>query len=128
MPYPLNRDIPETDVRRWAMLCHLGGLASLTMFPLANVALPVIFWLAKRQDHPYIEVQGREAINFQISMLLYGVTLGLAVYILKVILIGYLFFWVPALIFILQVAGSIIGAIRAYDGEDFRYPLILRFL
>ncbi len=61
-------------------------------------------------------------------MVLYGVTLGAAVLILKIILIGYLFFWVPVLVVIVQLAGSVIGAIRAYDGENFRYPLILRFL
>lgn len=128
MPHSLDRDIPESDARLWAMFCHLGGLATLIPFPLANIIVPLIVWLAKRHDHPYIDEQGRESVNFQITMVLCLAVIVAAVFILKALLIGYLLIWVPALVPIAQVAGSIVGAIRAYDGEDFRYPLILRFV
>ncbi len=65
----IDRDLPGQETRKWAMLCHLGGLASLVLFPTANVILPLVIWLAKRNTDPYVDEQGREAVNFQISIL-----------------------------------------------------------
>ncbi len=121
-------DLPSQETRKWAMLCHLGGLASLVPFPAANILLPLVIWWTKRATDPYIDEQGREAVNFQITMLIYGVILFVLVYLLKIILIGHLLGWVPFLVMIAQLGGSIVGGIRAHDGEKFRYPLILRFL
>ena len=121
-------DLPDREVRKWAMLTHLGGLASLALFPFAGVVIPLIVWLAKRDNDPYIDEQGRESVNFQISMFLYWIVMCAAVLLLKVILIGHLLIWLPILITIAQAGGCVVGAIRAYDGERFRYPLILRFL
>lgn len=123
-----DRDLPSQETRKWAMLCHLGGLASLVLFPTANIILPLVIWLTKRDTDPYINEQGREAVNFQISMFLYGVLVTGSVLLLKFILIGYLFIWLPLLVVIAQLGGTIVGAIRAHDGENFRYPLILRFI
>ncbi len=124
----IDRDLPGQEIRKWAMLCHMGGLASLVPFPTANIILPLVIWLTKRNTDPYIDEQGREAVNFQISMFLYWALVTAMVVLLKFILIGYLFIWLPFLVIIAQVGGTIIGVIRAHDGENFRYPLILRFL
>ena len=123
-----EHDLPDQETRKWAMLCHLGGLASLVLFPTANIILPLVIWRIKRDIDPYIDEQGREAVNFQITIFLYGVIVGVLVFLLKIILIGYLFIWLPTLVMIAQLGGSIVGGIRAHDGEKFRYPLILRFL
>lgn len=123
-----DHDLPGQETRKWAMLCHLGGLASLVLFPTANIILPLVIWLTKRDTDPYVDEQGREAVNFQISMFLYGALVTAMVFLLKFILIGYLLFWLPLLVVIAQLGGTIVGAIRAHDGENFRYPLILRFL
>ncbi len=123
-----DRDLPSQETRKWAMLCHLGGLASLVLFPTANIILPLVIWLTKRDTDPYVDEQGREAVNFQISMFLYLALATALVFLLKFILIGYLFIWLPLLVVIAQIGGTIVGAIRAHDGENFRYPLILRFI
>jgi len=130
MAFELDRDIPDAEARKWAMLCHLGGLVSLflSVVPASNVVIPFIVWSAKRNEHPYIDVQGREALNFQITMALLGISAWLIIFVLKFIFIGKLLFWVPGLILIAQLGGTVVGAIRAYDGERFRYPLILRFV
>lgn len=129
MPFELDRDIPDADARKWAMLCHLGGLISLVIpMPLANVVIPFIVWQAKRHEHPYIDVQGRESLNFQISIALLAIVAWVVILVLKQVWIGYLLFWVPTLIWIAQLGGTVVGAIRAYDGERFRFPLILRFV
>ncbi len=121
-------DLPGRETRKWEMLFHLGGLASLVIFPSANIILPLVIWLTKRDTDPYVDKQGREAVNFQISIFLYGAFVTAMVFLLKFILIGYLLFWLPLLVVIAQLGGTIVGAIRAHDGENFRYPLILRFL
>ena len=123
-----DHDLPGQETRKWAMLCHLGGLASLVLFPTANIILPLVIWLTKRDTDPYVDEQGREAVNFQISIFLYGALATGLVFLLKFILIGYLFVWLPLLVVIAQLGGTIVGAIRAHDGENFRYPLILRFI
>lgn len=129
MAFELDRDIPDAEARKWAMLCHLGGLVSLFLpIPLSNVVLPFVIWSAKRNDHPYIDVQGREALNFQVTMSLLAISVIATIFILKLIWIGYLLVWMPSLIWIAQLGGTVVGAIRAYDGERFRYPLILRFV
>jgi len=129
MPFELDRDIPDAEARKWAMLCHLGGLASLFIpIPLANVVIPFIVWQAKRNEHPYIDVQGRESFNFQMSIALLAIVVIAAIFVLKLIWIGHLLVWLPTLIWIAQLGGTVVGAIRAYDGERFRFPLILRFV
>lgn len=121
-------DPPATEARRWAMFCHLGGLAWVIPFPLTNIIVPVVIWISKREIDRYVDDQGKEAINFQITMTIYWLVAAVGVYLLKQVLIGYLFFWLPLLIMIAQLGGSVVGAIRAHDGEKFRYPFILRFL
>ena len=56
------------DARMWAMLCHLGGLAALIPFPFAGIVAPLIIWLVKKEDHPFIDESGKEALNFQITI------------------------------------------------------------
>lgn len=52
-PYDYEYDLPERDARTWAMMCHLSGLAILVAPPL-NLVVPLIIWLAKRDEHPFI--------------------------------------------------------------------------
>jgi uncharacterized protein len=128
MPFDLNRPRPDRETCKWAAFCHLGGLASLTFIPLALVAVPFIVWMLRREDHPYIDRQGREAVNFQANMfvilLLAGMLAGVVEYFFWDIF-GWLIFF--PVVFV-QVGGTIIGAIRAYDGEDFQYPCIFRLV
>ncbi|WP_062356671.1 DUF4870 domain-containing protein [Bacillus kwashiorkori] len=87
----------------------------------APVIGPLIIWLFKREDSPYIDYYGREYFNFLISFAIYGIVAG----ILTIILIGIL------LLIILGIASFIIiilGIFKAYEGEKFRIPFIIRFL
>ena len=58
----------DPNERMWAMFCHLGTLA--TWFPFANVIIPMTIWLVKKETSPLVNDQGKEALNFQISMLI----------------------------------------------------------
>ncbi len=64
----------DKDSRMWAMFCHLGGIAGLLpIMPLfGSVILPLILWQVKKEQHTFIDEQGKEALNFQISILIYN--------------------------------------------------------
>ena len=61
-------EIPK-DVRTMAMLCHLLALAGYVI-PFGNIIGPLVMWLVKKEDHPFIDEQGKEALNFQITVAL----------------------------------------------------------
>jgi len=105
---------PSKDERLWAMGCHL--LALVTCF-----VGPLILWLVKREDSAYIDAQGKEAVNFQLSILIYLVACSL----LTFIVIGALLMpvvWLFDLIFV------IIASVKANEGVAYRYPLCIRFI
>lgn len=114
-----NRLLSETE-RTWAMLCHLSAFAGF-FFPFGGTLGPLICWLSKRDESGWVYVNGRNALNFQLSMLLYIV---LAVP-LCFIIIG-----IPiiASLAILKVVCIIIASIKASKGELFRYPLVIPFI
>lgn len=118
----------DRDTRMWGMLCHLGGLTILTGFFGGNILVPLIIWMVKREDHYYIDEQGKEALNFQISMTIYVSVLG-AITIASSILFFPLLILGPLLgiLFVVQLALTVLGAVRANDGISYRYPFTIRF-
>jgi len=128
MPLELDRELPDFEVRRWAMFCHLGGLACFLVPPFGGVVVPLVLWLARRRENAYVDQQGREAVNFQATIMLCYLAAIAIVAILKFVYLGFIFFWLPGLVSVVQVGGIIVGAIKAYDGENFQFPLILRFV
>jgi uncharacterized Tic20 family protein len=113
----------SSDERNWAMFCHLAGLAGfLPVIPLlGNVLGPLVLWLLKREQYPFVDDQGKEALNFQITMLLATIVAG----ILMMVLIGLIL--VPAVI-ITNVVCVILATIRASKGMRYRYPFAIRLI
>jgi len=109
------------EVRKWAMLCHLASLAGLLGNGLGFVLGPLIVWLIKRDEHPYIDEQGKESLNFQLTMLLALI----AAAFLCLIIIGLL---ILPVILLLMVIFPILAAVRTNRGESFRYPLTIRMI
>lgn len=109
------------------MLAHLSALFGL-LVPSFGAALgPLVVWLIKRNDHPAIDAHGKESLNFQLSILLYSWVLYILGGLTAVILIG-----IPILIlgFFLSIAGlamAIYAAVKASNGESYRYPMTIRF-
>jgi len=117
--------LPERE-SFWAMLAHLSiftGYLSFVGFFLG----PIVIWLLKKEDFPGLDAHFKEAINFQISMFLY---LVIAVVVVVLTLGLGLLVAIPVffIVGILDVVFPIIGAIKANDGQLFRYPLSLRFI
>lgn len=114
-----NRVLTESE-RNWAMFCHLSAFAGF-FFPFGAIIGPLICWLSKRDESVWIYMNGRDSLNFQLSVLLY-MTLALP---LCFILIG-----IPLIgtLVILKIICIIIASVKASKGESFRYPLTIPFI
>ena len=112
--------IDNRDERMWGMFCHLSALAGF-IIPFGNIIGPLVIYSLKKDEYAFVADQGKESLNFQISVLIY-IGIGL---ITIVLLVGILFLiFIPLIAIILTV----IAAVRANDGEYYRYPLCIRFV
>lgn len=109
------------DARMWAMFCHLAGLAGLIVPVVGCVLGPLIIWQIKKEDFPFVDEQGKEAVNFQISMLIYGIVAGLLCFAC----VGFVL--APA-VAIFDIVFLLIAAIKTNNGLHYRYPLCIRFI
>lgn len=145
----------EQEAQKWAMWCHLSALAWMPpalfgiTIPLINLVGPFVLWWLKKDDNDFVNVEGKESLNFQISMSLYSI-LGLIIFSLlglisllvvarvsldtnqkPQLLPGGIELWQRgALILfgILQLILVMIAGVKANKGEFYRYPLTIRFL
>ncbi|MEM9056368.1 MAG: DUF4870 domain-containing protein [Pseudomonadota bacterium] len=108
------------DERTWGMLSHLSALAGF-IIPFGSVIGPLVVWLMKREEMPFVADQGKEALNFQITMLL----ASLAALVLVLILVGILLLFA---LMIFNLVITIVAAVRANDGVRYRYPFALRLV
>ncbi|HEU4771605.1 MAG TPA: DUF4870 domain-containing protein [Candidatus Udaeobacter sp.] len=109
------------DVRTWNVLCHASALAGFFVPWAGHILGPLIVWLAKRNDSPEIDENGKESLNFQISMLIYNVIAG----VLCLILIGFILL---AILHILNLVLVIVASIQASEGKLYRYPMTIRLI
>ncbi len=109
------------------MFAHLSALLGSFVGGLSFLG-PMIIYLVKKDEHPFIAEHSREALNFNLSALLYFVIAGFATFILVFVIIGLLL--IPVLIgmAIAWVVFVILAAIKANGGEPYRYPLTIRFV
>ncbi len=119
---PLGTSAPSLiNVRTWCALCHASALLGVLLHFPGHLLGPLIVWLLKRGDSPEIDEHGKEALNFQISMLLYNLVAG----VFCLILVGFVFL---AILWVLNAVFVIIASIQASDGKFYRYPMTIRFL
>ncbi len=105
--------------KNWALICHLAALAYF--IPFGQITGPLIVWMIKKDEFPFVNDQGKEALNFQISFFIYELLCIPLVFIV----IG-----IPILIFlgILNFVLVIVAAVNAGRGTAFRYPLNLNLI
>jgi uncharacterized Tic20 family protein len=104
----------SNDARNMALLCHL--LAIFTGF-----LAPLIIWLIKKDNIPFVDRHGKEALNFQLTVLIAFVVSG----ILSFICIGVL---LAIAVWVVDIVFCIIATVMASKGEEYRYPLSIRFI
>lgn len=125
---PSNLDGSDNNQNNLAVGCHLLGFLGL-LVPLGNILAPLALWLIKREGNPFVDYQGREAVNFQISFSLWGiiaVTLSLA--LVWTVIIPVLAVIALVILAVIWVVTMILAAMRASRGEAYRYPFTLRLL
>lgn len=106
--------MPTKDERVFAALIYVISFFTAFIGPL-------VIWLIKKDSSEFVDYHGREYLNFFISYTVYSIIAGLLV----IILIGAVLLPV---IGIALVVFTIIAAVRAYDGVDYRFPFIFRIL
>ncbi|MFC1806063.1 DUF4870 domain-containing protein [Planctomycetota bacterium] len=102
------------DARTFAMLCHLLAL-------VLGVFGPLIMWLIKKDEYPFVDEQGKEALNFELTIMI-----GSFICIpLCFLIIG---FFILFALMIYAIVFNIIGAIKTNEGVHFRYPYRIEFI
>ena len=109
---------PNAEIRQWAMFCHLSALLGLVV-PLGHLLGPLVMWIWKRELDPFIDAQGKEALNFQISVTIAG---GIC-FLLMFVLVGIVLF---AILTVAVLVLAILAGVKANEGKPYRYPLIWR--
>lgn len=113
-------EVQNRDERTWGMLCHLAALAGY-IIPLGNIIGPLVIWLIKKDEYPFVNEQGKASLNFQISMLIYVIIST----ILCLILIGIPLLLAAAVVNIIMI---ILASVNANEGKSFKYPLSIPFI
>jgi uncharacterized protein len=112
----------DKDARMWGMLAHLSALSACLCLPVVG---PLIIWLIKKDEFSFVDDQGKESVNFQITML---------IAVVVVIILG----WIPVIGLVTMILGPAVGifnlvfiilaTIQANNGVNYRYPVNLRLI
>ncbi len=112
----------EKQERNWTVFCHIGGVIPAYFL---NFVIPFIIWLMKKNESAFLNEQGKEIVNFQLSLSIYGLALlliGLTIIGMPIAVIG------GVALVLLNIISIIRGAIKASNGEKFLYPVNLRLI
>ena len=108
------------EVRQWAMLCHFAAFLGL-VFPFGSVLGPLILWQVKKDMDPLIDDQGKEALNFQLTVAI----AWLVCFVLGFVVFGFL---LMVVLVIAALVLTIIGGVKANKGIAYRYPCTWRLI
>ncbi len=115
------QQMPSQEARQWAMFCHFAAFLGLVIPFFGNIIGPLIVWQIKKDLDPFVDAQGKEALNFQISV----AVAMLICLLLSVVLIG-----IPLMVLvgIAALVLTIIAGIKANEGQAYRYPFAWRLV
>jgi uncharacterized Tic20 family protein len=112
---------PSAEERNWAVFSHLAALLALIAWGIGALVGPLIIWLIKKDTMPFVNDQGKEALNFQITVFIAGLVCTALIWVL----IG-----IPLLVAlaIADLVFIIMAAVKASEGVAYRYPINLRLI
>lgn len=120
---------PNSEQQTWRVLAHASALIQFVGIP--SFVGPLVVWLVRRDD-PVVEPHAREALNFQLSLLIYFVALTVVGVILIITIIGLLlipFLIVAGIVLVVaEVVFAILASLAASRGEFYRYPMNLSLI
>ena len=112
--YPMVRPLRPDEEKLWAVAAHLGPL-------LLGFLAPLVVWLVFKDRSQYLDRTGKEALNMQISYMLYGLVAGISI----ILLVGLLLLPAVGLAWLVLM---IVATVKVANHEEFRYPAIIRFV
>ncbi len=112
---------PTENERTWGMLAHLSALAGVVIWLLGCVLGPLAVWLSRRDQSEFVAAHAREALNFNITVVLAAVVCMA----LMVVFVGFI---LGTALFVVWLVFTLIAAIKASEGEHYRYPFSLRLV
>lgn len=118
---PAPSAAPTENERTWGMLAHLSALAGVVVWLLGCVLGPLAVYLWRRDSSEFVADHAREALNFNI-------TVALAALVCIALMVVFVGFILGTALFIGWLVLTLIAAIRASEGERYRYPLSLRLV
>ncbi len=125
VPVAPPRPMGQSDEKTWAVLAHLSALAAAFVgFAFLG---PMVVYLLKRDDSPYVRAHAAAALNFQLSWLIWGIVLGIATFVLIFFIVGLLLLPVIIIGAIAWLVLVIVASVKANNGELFKYPLTIDF-
>ncbi len=116
----LNSDLFGMSENTYCMLIHLSQFCGFVL-PYTGMIVPLILWLINKDKNKAVDTHGKIVINWIISSVIYSIVFG----ILCLLIIG-----IPLLITLLicDIVFIIIGSIKAYNSEYWKYPFSIIFL
>lgn len=117
---PVPSQLSDADARMWAMITHLSALPG-SLFLIGSVLAPLVIWQIQKDKSTFVDYHGKEAVNFQITM---AIAFALS-FLLMFVIIGVFLISIVGIIWLLF---TIIAAIKANNGEYYRYPVTFRFI
>jgi len=113
------------EVRQLGMICHLIALVGI-IIPFGSVLGPLIFWQLKKGVSPFVDEQGKEALNFWLNVLVVGIVLAI---LARIPLLGLIFLLALVVVGLGALGLTVFAAIKINEGQNWRYPLpILRLI
>jgi uncharacterized Tic20 family protein len=119
---------PREESLNWPMLCHLSALAALILPAGGHLLGPLVVWLIRKNNSPRVDAEGKESLNFQLSITLYSALLGVLGVATLIILVGFLFLALATLVYVAGLVLAVYAAIETSNGRTYRYPFCLRLL
>jgi uncharacterized protein len=110
----------SADERQWGMFAHLSALLGFIV-PFGNLLGPLIIWQIKKNEMAFVADQGKEALNFQI-------TVAIAVFVCILLMVIFIGFLLLPVVGIAALVLTVIAGIKANNGERYRYPFALRLI
>ena len=136
VPPPASEQAPAGDIpaeeRTWAMMAHLsallGGLLTASVGRGWGCFIgPLVIWLVKKDTMPFVNDQAKEALNFNITVIIAAIGL----WVLTIITLGIgLLLTIPLglALFVGWLVLTIVAAVKANNGEHYRYPFTIRLV
>jgi len=120
----LNPQVSPPDPKEeqnWAMICHLAALSGF-IIPFGNVVGPLVVWLMKKDTMPLVDLHGKEALNFQITVLI-------ALFVCALLIIVVIGVFLMFIVGLGALVMTIIAAVKVANGQlDYKYPFALRLI